>query len=313
VVSGNCSEIILRPNEFCNLSEVIIRPHDTLETLTRKVTLATIYGTLQSTLTNFVYLPPIWKQNCEEERLLGVSMSGWMDHPILSGAGDRTTFIRWMETLRNVAHAVNEVWAAELGIPKSAAITCVKPSGTVSQLADCASGLHPRYAQFYERRVLADKKDPLARAMVEQGYPYEQSVYNATNYVFAFPIAAPATSHLRDDRRAIEQLKHWLLVDRYWCDHKPSVTIYVREDEWMEVGAFVYENFDALSGISFFPHSDHVYDQAPYTEIDEDEYQRLLDKMPEAIDLSMVSQYESSDQTIGAQELACAGGACEIP
>ena len=317
-----CSEIILRDRQFCNLSEVVVRSDDTLESLKEKVEVATILGTLQATLTDFRYLSRKWKQNTEEEALLGVSLTGIMDHPVMSGYdqpyeydelgnAENIEYLEdWLQQLKEVAIETNKEWADRLGINQSVSITCVKPSGTVSQLVDSSSGIHPRYSHHYIRTVRADKKDPLAKAMVEQGFPVEDDVMKPdSNYVFSFPMKAPEHAVFRDERTAIEQLEHWLIYQRYWCEHKPSVTIYVKEGEWMEVGAWVFGHFDELSGVSFLPHSDHSYKQAPYQEISEEEYNEWLEKMPKSMDLSFS---EEEDNTEAAQTLACAGGSCEI-
>lgn len=308
IVTGQ-SEILLRDREFCNLSEVVVREHDTIQELRSKVRAATILGTLQSTLTDFVYLSPKWKENCDEERLLGVSLTGVMDHRVLRDTSEVSS--GWLLDLREVARETNKEWAKKLGIPSSAAITCVKPSGTVSQLVNSASGLHPRYSKYYIRTVRADKKDPLAQMMIDQGVPHEEDFYSAANWVFSFPVAAPSDSVMRNDRTAVEQLEHWLMFQRDWCDHKPSITVYVREHEWMEVGAWVWDHFDEVSGVSFLPHSDHSYKQAPYQEITEEQYLQAVEKMPQ-IDWSRLPEYEHTDLTTGMQEYACAGGACEI-
>lgn len=309
-----CSEIILRDRQFCNLSEVVVRSGDSLEDLRRKVRLATILGTLQSTLTNFRYLSRKWKENTEEERLLGVSLTGIMDHGVLSGEHSVVGGLpSLLEELKEEAVETNKEWADKLGIPASTAITCVKPSGTVSQLVDSASGIHPRYSEYYVRTVRADKKDPLAIMMKDKGFPVEDDAMKPeSTYVFSFPMKAPSHAVFRNDRTAIEQLEHWLLYQRHWCEHKPSVTVYVKEGEWQGVGAWVYEHFDEMSGVSFLPHSDHTYKQAPYQEIDEESYNELIKLMPKDVDWSELSEYEDSDLTIGSQELSCTGGACEI-
>jgi ribonucleoside-diphosphate reductase alpha chain len=311
-----CSEIILRDRQFCNLSEVVIRSGDSFEDLRRKVRLATILGTLQSTLTDFRYLSPKWTENTKEERLLGVSLTGIMDHQVMSGGDDYGWGMDLPDTLKQlkeVSIETNAEWADKLGIKTSAAITCVKPSGTVSQLVDSASGIHPRYSPYYIRTVRADKKDPLAKVMEKNGFPCEDDVMKPdTTLVFSFPQKAPEDAVFRNDRTALEQLEHWLLYQRHWCEHKPSVTVYVKDEEWMEVGAWVYEHFDEISGISFLPHSDHSYRQAPYQEIDEDEYYRWLDKMPKEIDWSELAEFEASDHTEGMQEYACVGNKCEL-
>jgi ribonucleoside-diphosphate reductase alpha chain len=309
-----CSEIILRDRQFCNLSEVVIRSEDTYEQLAAKVRMATILGTLQSTLTDFRYLGKQWETNTKEERLLGVSLTGIMDHPLLSGFDGRQQEIgRMLDDLKQVAIDTNLEWAEKLGIEPSTAITCVKPSGTVSQLVDSSSGIHPRYSPYYIRTVRADVKDPLAQFMKEQGFPCEPDVMKPEGtLVFSFPIKSPELSVYRDDRTAIEQLEHWLLYQRHWCEHKPSVTIYVRDEEWLEVGAWVYRHFDEMSGVSFLPHSDHNYQQAPYQEVTKEQYEDFLQQMPQGVDWSGVAAYEASDMTAGAQNYACSGGVCEI-
>jgi ribonucleoside-triphosphate reductase len=302
-----CSEIILRPNQFCNLSEVVVRAGDNLQTLERKVRLAAILGTFQSTLTNFKYLRPIWRKNTEEERLLGVSLTGVLDHLDFVNRPD------WMEYLCDVAINTNEEYAKLLGIQPSVAITCVKPSGTVSQLVDSASGLHPRHSCYYIRTVRGDKKDPLTQFLIDQGVPNEPDVMKPLDtVVFSFPQKAPEGAMTRDDLTAIEHLKIWKDVQQHWCEHKPSVTVTVRESEWLDVGAWVFKNFDEVSGVSFLPHSEHTYRQAPYQEITKDAYEDWLTKMPERIEWSKLSDYEIEDNTTGTQEYACVAGFCEI-
>ena len=306
-----CSEIILRSKQFCNLSEVVIRSTDTMATLKEKVRLATILGTFQSTLTNFKYLSNAWTKNTKEERLLGVSLTGIMDSTLTNGT-DEGLEARLAE-LKEVAVKTNEEWSTKLGIPQSAAITCVKPSGTVSQLVDSASGIHARHNPYYIRTVRADKKDPLAAFMKDAGFPVEDDVMKPEHtFVFSFPMKAPQNAVMRTDMTAIEQLELWLTYQKAWCEHKPSVTISVKEHEWIEVGAWVYENFEWMSGVSFLPFSEHVYKQAPYQDIDAATYEEELQKMPTNVDWAMLSQYEQSDMTEGAQELACVAGACEI-
>jgi ribonucleoside-diphosphate reductase alpha chain len=314
-----CSEIILRDRQFCNLSEVVVRSTDTFEDLKKKVEIAAILGTLQATLTDFRYLSKKWKDNTEEEALLGVSLTGIMDHPILSGTKGlidqqhTASLEQVLQELKEVAIETNKEWADRLGINQSAAITCVKPSGTVSQLVDSASGIHPRYSDYYIRTVRADKKDPLARMMKDAGFPVEDDVMKPdSTYVFSFPMKAPEGSVFRNDRTAIEQLEQWLTYQRHWCEHKPSVTIYVKDDEWMEVGAWVYKHFDEMSGVSFLPHSDHTYQQAPYQEITKEEYENALSNMPQGVDWAALKEYEESDHTVGSQTMACSGGSCEI-
>lgn len=321
-----CSEIILRPYQFCNLTEVVVRATDTLEDLERKVKLATILGTIQSTYTHFPYLRKVWKDNTEAERLLGVSLTGIMDNLALSGAIDKDAGIAWgfsgderwtleetLEHLKNVAVATNAEWAERLGIPASAAITCVKPSGTVSQLVDSASGIHARHSAYYIRTVRGDNKDPLTQFMIDQGIPNEPCVMKPdSTTVFSFPQKSPVGAVTRNDMTAIEQLELWLIYQRHWCEHKPSVTVTVRDHEWLEVGAWVYKHFDEVSGVSFLPHSDHSYQQAPYQEVSEREYLDALALMPERIDWAKLSDYEKEDTSKGTSTFACVGGACEI-
>ena len=307
-----CSEIILRDREFCNLSEAVIRTSDTKETLKEKVRIATILGTFQSTLTNFKYVSNMWKKNCSEERLLGVSLTGIMDNPLTNGKEKGLENL--LEELKEVAVETNKKWAKKLGIPRSVAITCVKPSGTVSQLTDAASGIHARHNPFYIRTVRGDKKDPLTKMMTDAGFPVEDDIMNPSHTaVFSFPMKVDKHSVFRTDMNAIEQLELWLTYQKHWCEHKPSVTISVKEHEWLEVGAWVYENFDWMSGVSFLPFSEHSYKQAPYQDCDNNQYKELLNKMPKNVDWSMLGEYEKSDMTIGSQELACsAAGGCEI-
>ena len=306
-----CSEIILRPYQFCNLTEVVVRATDTLEDLERKIRLATILGTIQSTYTKFPYLRKVWSSNTEEERLLGVSLTGIMDNPLmtLSNKGLEST----LEHLRGVAVSTNAEWADRLNIPVAAAITCVKPSGTVSQLVDSASGIHARHSAHYIRTVRGDNKDPLTKFMMDQGIPSEPCVMKGdTTTVFSFPVKSPTKSVTRNDMTAIEQLEMWLKYQRHFCEHKPSVTISVREEEWMEVGAFVYKYFDEMSGVSFLPHSEHTYQQAPYQEVDKEAYNVLLKSMPNKIDWAGLSEYEKDDNTVAMQTMACSGDVCEI-
>ena len=317
-----CSEIILRSRQFCNLTEVVVRTGDTFEDLKRKVRLATILGTLQSTLTNFRYLSKAWQRNTEEERLLGVSLTGIMDHPVLSGGELGMTFEDGelfsdlpsiLQELKGVAIETNKLWASKLGIPESTAITCIKPSGTVSQLVDSASGIHARHNTFYTRTVRTDKKDPIYNFLVDQGVPVEDLIGKEdSTAVFSFPMKAPEGAVTRNDMNAIEQLEIWKIYAEHWCEHKPSITVTVREDEWLKVGAWVYENFDICSGVSFLPHSDHVYKQAPYQDMTEGEYNADLAAMPKKIDWDELRGYEQEDNTIGSQELACTAGGCEI-
>jgi ribonucleoside-diphosphate reductase alpha chain len=306
-----CSEIILRPYQFCNLTEVVVRTSDTVESLERKVRMATILGTVQSSYTKFPYLRKVWTDNTEAERLLGVSLTGIMDNPLTTtkNAGLEKT----LERLKEVAVATNAEWAERLGIPVSAAITCVKPSGTVSQLVDSASGIHARHSPYYIRTVRGDNKDPLTQFMKDQGIPSEPDVMkpDATT-VFSFPMKAPEGAITTSDLTAIEQLEMWLAYQRAWCEHKPSVTINVKGDEWFEVGAFVYKHFDEMSGVSFLPYNEHTYQQAPYQEVGKFDYEALLSCMPMDIDWSKLSDYEAEDNTAGSQTLACSGDSCEI-
>jgi ribonucleoside-diphosphate reductase alpha chain len=306
-----CSEIILRPYQFCNLTSVMVRGADTKEDLVRKVKLATILGTVQSTYTNFPYLRKVWKDNTEQERLLGVSLTGVMDNTLTNGKYDSLPEL--LEDLREVAVATNKEWAAKLGIDQSVAVTCNKPEGTVSQLTDTASGIHARHSAYYIRTVRGDNKDPLTQFMKDQGIPSEPDVMkpDATT-VFSFPIKAPVGAVTRNDMTAIEQLELWLTYQRHWCEHKPSVTITVRDHEWMEVGAWVYKYFDEVSGVSFLPHSDHSYQQAPYQECSEREYLDALAVMPAKIDWARLSEYETEDTSKGMSTFNCVGGACEI-
>ena len=306
-----CSEIILRSREFCNLSEVVVRPNDTEESLLKKTRLATILGTFQSTLTNFKYVSKDWKKNCEEERLLGVSLTGIMDNKWTAGKINGLDVL--LQNLRQMSVDTNKEYADALKINQSTAITCVKPSGTVSQLVDSASGIHARHNPYYIRTVRGDKKDPLTKMMVDFGFPAEDDVMKPKDTtVFSFPIKCSEDAVFRQDMTAIEQLELWKTYQEHWCEHKPSVTISVKENEWIDVGAWVYRNFDLMSGVSFLPYSEHTYKQAPYQDCDESEYKELLKKMPTNVDWSKLSDYETSDMTVGSQELACSAGSCEI-
>lgn len=306
-----CSEIILRPYQFCNLTEVVVRASDTIEDLERKVRLATTLGTIQSTLTHFPYLRKIWKDNTEEERLLGVSLTGIMDNRLMTAANaglDKT-----LEHLRSVAVETNKDLSLSLGINQSTAITCVKPSGTVSQLVDSASGIHARHSEYYIRTVRGDNKDPLTEFMKDQGIPNEPDIMKPKNTtVFSFPTKSPEGCVTRNEMTALEQLQMWMIYQRHWCEHKPSITVTVKDEEWMEVGAWVYKNFDEVSGVSFLPHSDHTYQQAPYQECSEREYENLLALMPIEIDWSKLADYEKEDSTKSSQTFACTGDVCEI-
>ena len=306
------SEILLRPNEVCNLSEVVVRAYDTEETLLKKVELATILGTFQSTLTDFKYVNKWWKRNGEEERLLGVSMTGIMDNKLTSTNGAELAGL--LSRLREKAVEVNKEWAQRLGIAQSAAITTVKPSGSVSQLVDSASGIHARYSPYYIRTVRGDNLDPLCSLMKNMGFPYEPDVTRPNHMtVFSFPVKCPDGAVMRDDMSAIEQLEVWLTYQRHWCEHKPSITVFVKEHEWLEVGAWVYKNFDEVSGVAFLPHSDHIYKQPPYSPCSEEEYKEALSKMPKDVDWSLLSTLENYDMTVGSQELACSSSTgCDL-
>jgi len=310
-----CSEIILRPYQFCNLSEVVARASDNMESLRKKVRIATILGTFQSTMTDFKYLRDVWKRNTQEERLLGVSLTGIMDNQILAGQSTTygTNIGTLLEELKTVAVETNANFAEQLGINQSTAITCVKPSGTVSQLVDSASGIHARHNPYYVRTVRGDNKDPLTQFLVSQGIPAEPDVMKPdSTTVFSFPMQSPSGAVTRTGMTAIEQLDLWLLYQRHWCEHKPSVTISVKEHEWMDVGAWVYENFDEVSGISFLPFSEHTYQQAPYQDIDKDKYTELFARMPDTVDWSLLPEFEKEDNTSGGRELACSAGVCEV-
>lgn len=308
-----CSEIILRSKQFCNLSEVVVRPEDGLKELKRKVELATILGTMQATLTNFRYLRPEWKKNTEDEALLGVSLTGVMDNGLMSGRQGKKELKETLEVLREHAVKVNKEWAAKLGINPAAAITCNKPSGTVSQLVNCSSGIHARYAKFFIRRVRADKKDPMAMMMIDAGFPHEVDVVKPEHqWVFSFPTKSPQEAVTADEIGAIDQLETWKMYQMYWCEHKPSCTVYVKEYEWMEVGAWVYRNFDMVSGITFLPASGHTYRQAPYEEISEDQYNKMLTTMPKAVDWMKMRTYEKDDSAVNHKEMACSGNSCEL-
>ena len=316
-----CSEIILRPNQFCNLTEVVCRPADDKNILARKIRVATLLGTIQSTLTNFGYLRKRWLDNTAEERLLGVSLTGIMDCKLLNFSPltlDYSAQITYLSDtlnyLRNVAVTTNKKWSEKLGINQSTAITCVKPSGTVSQLVDSASGIHTRHAPYYIRTVRADVKDPITIFMKEHGIPNEPDLMSPEHTtVFSFPIKANTNSKFRNDLNAIQQLEIWKTYAEHWCEHKPSVTVSVKENEWVEVGAWCWKNFDHLSGVSFLPYSDHTYKQAPYQEISKEEYVRVKKTMPKkAIDWSQLKDFEEEDNTTGSQELACTGGVCEL-
>ena len=306
-----CSEIILRDREFCNLTEVVIRADDTQDSVARKIRIASILGTWQASLTHFPYLSSTWKKNCEEEALLGVSLTGILDNPLM-GSKDHRLLSGVLEDLKKISVETNKEWAEKLGINPAAAITCVKPSGTVSQLTDAASGIHARHSEYYIRTVRADRKDPLCQMMIDMGFPAEPCVMKPDHtMVFSFPMKAVG-SITRNDLTAIEHLELWLTYQRHWCEHKPSITITVREHEWMEVGAWVYKHFDEISGISFLPHSDHSYRQAPYQECTEIAYTALSVEMPKNVDWSLLKNYEKEDKTVGTQTYACSGDKCEL-
>jgi ribonucleoside-diphosphate reductase alpha chain len=308
-----CSEIILRPYQFCNLTEVVVRAEDKMVDLERKVKLATILGTIQATYTHFPYLRKIWTKNTEEERLLGVSLTGIMDHDILNGTNPMGNLELTLFTLKRIAINTNKVWAEKLGIQQSAAITCVKPSGTVSQLVDSASGIHPRHNAYYIRRVRGDNKDPITQFMKDNGIPNEPDIMKPDHTtVFSFPVKAPEGGLTRHDLSAIEHLELWKIYAIHWCEHKPSITVSVKPDEWVRVGSWLYNNFSIASGLSFLPHSDHIYKQAPYEDCTEEEYNKLKALMPESIDWGKLSEYEKEDSTKASQTAACAAGFCEI-
>jgi ribonucleoside-diphosphate reductase alpha chain len=306
-----CSEIILRDSQFCNLTECVVRATDSIEDLERKVKLATILGTVQSTYTHFPYLTKEWKDNTEEERLLGVSLTGIMDNQLMTIKN--SGLAKTLEYLKNVAINTNAEWAERLGIPVATAISCVKPSGTVSQLVNSSSGIHARHSPYYIRTVRGDIKDPLTNFLKDKGIPNEPCVMKPdTTVVFSFPQKAPEGAIVTSDMTAIEQLEMWLMYQRNWAEHKPSVTINVRSDEWLEVGAFVYKNFDEMSGVSFLPYNEHTYQQAPYQECSKTDYKTLLSCMPDTLDWNELSEYEKEDNTAGSQTLACSGDSCEL-
>ena len=302
-----CSEIILRPNQFCNLSEVVVRPNDTLENLKRKVRNATILGTLQATLTDFRYLRRIWEKNTSEEALLGVSLTGILDNPLMTLKNKNLSTV--LDDLKNEAIKTNKEWSDKLGINQSTAITCVKPSGTVSQLVDSASGIHGRYAPHYIRRVRADSRDPLCTVLDEAGVPSEIDVTSPTTKVFSFPQQAPKKAVFASEQTGMEQLELWKIYQEYWCEHKPSITVYYRDDEYLAIGDWIYNNFDDVSGISFLPYSDHTYEQAPYEQITKEEYDKQMKDFPTKFNWDIE---EDTDATEGSQTLACVGTSCEI-
>ena len=316
-----CSEIILRSAQVCNLSEVVVRSTDTFEDLNRKVRVAAILGTLQSTLTDFDYVRAVWKRNTEEERLLGVSLTGIMDHAILSGKETKGTafdhpnqpnLAKTLEKLKQTAVDTNKKWAEKLGIEQSTAITCVKPSGTVSQLVDSASGIHARFSDYYIRRVRNDLKDPVTAFLIEAGVPWEQDVMNPETVVFSFPMKAPDGAVTVDEQTALSQLELWEVYQDSWCEHKPSVTVYYSDDEFLSIGQWIWDKLDKCSGVSLLPRTDHVYQQAPYEAIDRDAYETLCKAMPATLDWGLLDGMENGDNTIGAQTLACVSGQCEL-
>jgi ribonucleoside-diphosphate reductase alpha chain len=308
-----CGEIILRPQQFCNLSTIVVRAHDNVTSLEDKVRAAAILGTWQSTLTNFRYLRKRWADNCKEERLLGVSMTGIMSNQLLNSRGTGKKDMRQLlQHLKEVAVNTNKEWADRLDIPASVAVTCVKPEGTATQLVGAdSSGIHPAFARYNIRRVRQDKKDPLTNLMIDQGVSYEQDVTNPEGVVFSFPQNADSDCVFRDDMTAIQQLEHWKVFRDSWCEHNPSITVNVKEHEWPEVGGWVYKHFDEATGLTFMPHTDHVYKQAPYEEITAAQHELLVRDMPE-IDWSVLGEYEKEDNTKASHELACVGGVCEV-
>jgi len=304
-----CSEIILRPYQFCNLSEVVVRPSDSLSDLKQKVRVATILGTLQATLTDFRYLRKVWKNNTEDEALLGVSLTGIMDHPTMSGRRDKGVLKTWLTELREEAIETNKRWAKTLGVNTSTAITAVKPSGTVSQLVDSASGIHPRYSSQYIRTVRADSRDPLCAVLEAAGVPVEDDLMSPSTKVFSFPIKSPDGAVTASEMGAMEQLELWEIYQDFWCEHKPSMTCYYRDNEFLEVGQWLYNKFDKISGVSFLPYSEHTYKQAPYQPVDLETYEKLKKDFPTEIDWNIS---EESDMTEGSQQLACTGDNCEL-
>ena len=307
-----CSEIILRPKQFCNLSEVVVREDDTPETLQKKIELATILGTIQSCFTDLKGLGRQWTKNTEEERLLGVSLTGILDNAMLANK-TKDSLPALLGSLRMTAVHTNRKWSSLFNIEPSAAITCVKPSGTVSQLVDAASGIHPRHSEYYIRTVRADKKDPLTLFMTDAGFPVEdENKKPETTAVFSFPVKAPKGAITRHDMSAVDHLNIWSIYAEHWCEHKPSITVSVKEDEWLEVGAFVYKNFSTMSGVSFLPMSEHIYEQAPYQDCTKQEYEKLLKRMPKSIDWKKLGEYERDDNTISSQTFNCVGDFCEV-
>ena len=308
-----CSEILARDMGLCNLSEVIIRPEDNLESLMRKMRIASIIGTMQATLLDFRYLRPEWRKNAQEEALLGVSPSGIMDNELMSGRKGKRELADTLDQLRQHVVNVNKEWAKVLGINPAAATTCVKPSGTSSQLNDCSSGIHARFAKTYVRRVRCDNTDPISMMMVDMGFPVEKDFYNPDHLnVFSFPMKAPVNAVTTDDLTALDQLELWRIYQNHWAEHKVSMTVYVGETEWMEVGAWVYRHFDTVSGIAFLPRSEHTYKQTPFEAISDKDYDELLSKMPKSVDWSKITEYEKEDSTTNQREIACSAGKCEL-
>lgn len=307
------SEIILQPKEFCNLTEIVVRENDTIESLKEKARHAAILGCVQSTLTDYGFIGREWKRNSEEERLLGVSMTGLCDHPVLGYKSIEAELM--LRELKQVVLSTAKEWSNVLGINMPAATTCVKPSGTVSQLVDCASGLHPRYSPFYIRRVRVSTSDPICQFLVDRGVQYDpevgEALEDASTYVFAFPCKSPESAVMRDEQCAMKQLEYWKMLQTCWCEHKPSITVYVKDEEWLEVGSWVYKNWNYVSGISFLPYDGGVYPLSPYEEIDEEEYNKMVESMP-VLDFSELTEYEKEDQTVGSREFACTGGSCEL-
>jgi ribonucleoside-diphosphate reductase alpha chain len=310
-----CGELVLRPSgELCNLTEVVVRPDDDVDSLRHKVKLATILGTMQATLTDFRYLRPIWKKNCEEEALLGVSLTGIFDNNLTNGKMGHDRLADALDHLRLYTREVNANWADKLGINRSVATTCTKPSGTVSLLCNCSSGIHPRFARYYVRRVRSDKRDPVSQLLVAQSFPHEDDSSQPENrYVFSFPMESPAHAIFAEQITALDHLKLWLVYRQHWTEHNPSCTVFLREHEWLAAGAWVYEHFNEIGGITFLPFTGHAYHQAPLEELTKEKYQELCAKMPKKVDWSKLKEFEKEDSTSTQKELACAGDACELP
>jgi ribonucleoside-diphosphate reductase alpha chain len=308
-----CCEVVARSAQCCNLTEAVARPEDTEETLKRKVRLAVIMGTMQATLTKFTYLRDIWRKNTEEEALLGVSITGILDNKLLSGVDGKKKLGETLGRLREYAVEVNKEWATKLGINPAAAVSCVKPSGTVSALVNCSSGIHPRFSKYFVRTVRADKKDPLAKLMVEMGFPHEDDVTKPEyNWVFSFPMMSPECSTLSESITALEHLELWKTYQDHWTEHKPSITVYVREHEWMDVGAWVFRHFDSISGVAFLPYSGHNYRQAPFQPLNEADYKKMLAAMPKDVDWAKLGKFEVDDNTQTERTMACSGDSCDL-